>query len=124
MNYIGFGNKCFNVPTSEQSIDIVIASKSEAISFEDFIKKAVKYLCVEIYKERPENVFSEIINRSAVDKGMELITVFLSGMDQSVELRFEEIINMVYVTEPRWNNYDIAFETANSYVFFTWGTTA
>lgn len=123
MNYIGFGNKCFNIPTSEQSIDIVIGSKSEADSLEDFIGKAVNYLCFEIYIERPEDVFSEIINRSATDKGKELITDFLNGMDQRVELHLEKIINIVYITEPRWNNYNLAFETANSYVLFTWFTT-
>ncbi|MDE7230029.1 MAG: hypothetical protein K2N56_06065 [Oscillospiraceae bacterium] len=123
MNYIEFGNKCFNVPASEQSIDIVIGSKTEANSLEDFIEKAVNYLCTEIYMERSEIVFPKIINRSA-DKGSELIAEFLSGMDQSVELHLEEITSIVYVTEPRWNNYDLAFETNNSYVFFTWSTTA
>lgn len=124
MNYIEFGNKCFNVPASEQSIDIVIGSKSEASGLEEFIGKAVNYLCAEIYMENPQSVFPEIINRSAADKGKELIAEFLSGMDQSVELHLEEIISIVYVTEPRWNNYDLAFETKNSYVFFTWSTTA
>lgn len=124
MNYIGFGNKCFNVPASEQSIDIVIGSKTEADSLEDFIGKAVNYLCTGIYMEYPQSVFPEIINRSAADKGKELISEFLSGMDQSVELRLEEITSIIYVTEPRWNNYDLAFETKNSYVFFTWATTA
>lgn len=124
MNYIEFGNKCFNVPASEQSIDIVIGSKTEADSLEDFIEKAINYLCAEIYMENPQSVFPEIINRSAADKGKELISEFLSGMDQCVELHLEEITSIVYVTEPRWNNYDLAFETKNSYVFFTWLTTA
>lgn len=123
MNYIGFGNKCFNA-AAEQSIDIVIGSKTEADSLEDFIGKAVDCLCTEIYMERSEIVFPEIINRSAADKGRELIAEFLSGMDQSTELHLEEITSIVYVTEPRWNNYDLAFETENSYVFFTWCTTA
>lgn len=124
MNYIGFGSNCFNVPASEQTIDIVTGSKSETDSLEEFIAKAVNYLCAEIYTESPESVFPKIVNRSAADKGKELISEFLNGMDQRVELRLEEITRIVYVTEPRWNNYDLAFETKNGYVFFTWSTTA
>lgn len=124
MNYFGFGNKCFNVPSSEQFVDIVTGSKSEADSLEDFIEKAVDYLCANIYVDRREIVFPNIVNLPAADKGKELILEFLDEMNQSVELLFEEITSIVYVTEPRWNNYDLAFETENSYVFFSWGTTA
>lgn len=124
MNYIEFGSKCFIVPSSEQSIDIVIGSKSEASGLEEFIEKTVNYLCAEFYMEQRESVFPEIINRSAADKGKELIAEFLNEMNQSVELHFEEITSIVYVTEPLWNNYNLAFETKNSYVFFSWCTTA
>lgn len=124
MNYFGFGNLCFNVPTSEQYIDIVTGSRSEADSLEDFIGKAVSYICAEVYMESPESVFSKIINCSAADKGKELISEFLNEMNQSVELKLEEITSIVYVTEPRWNNYDLAFETKNSYVLFSWSTSA
>lgn len=125
MNYFGFGNLCFNVPSSEQMIDIVIGSKSEANSLEDFIDKAAEYLCCEIFPgESPETLFPQIINKPAGEKGERLIQEFQAEMNKSVELKFEEITSIVYVTEPRWNNYDLAFETKNSYVLFSWSTSA
>lgn len=124
MNCIRFGNGCFNIPSSEQSVDLVIGAKSEADSLEDFVERAVKYLCDEVYFESLESAFSEIINKPAGENGEALIRELMDGMNTKTEFKFERILNIIYITEPKWNSYEFAFETENGYVLFLWGTTA
>lgn len=127
MNYIGFGNRCFNIPASEKVIDLVIASKSEAADIADFVNKAAEYLCTEIESyngETPESVFSDIILAPTGDDEKTLINNLLSDMNKQVELRFEKALNIVHVTKTCWNKIEFAAETEHNYILFLWSTTA
>lgn len=127
MNYIGFGNRCFNSPASEQEIDLVIASKSEVVDIADFIKKAAEYLCAEIESyngETPESVFSELTLTPTGEDEKTLVDNLLSDMNKCVELHLEEAINIIRVTKSHWNKIEFAAETEHCYILFLWATTA
>lgn len=126
MNYIGFGSRCFNVPASEQVIDLVIASKSEAVDIADFVNKAAEYLCAEIENyngETPESFFSELTLTPTGADEKTLADNLMADMNKSVELRLEKPLNIVRVTKPDWNKIEFAAETEHNYILFLWATT-
>lgn len=127
MNYIGFGSRCFNVPASEKTIDLVFASKSEAVDIGDFVKKAAEYLCAEIESysgEIPENVFPDMtVTPVGIDE-KNLIDNLISDMNKSVEIRMEKPLNIVRIAKAHWNWLQFAGETEHNYILFLWSTTA
>lgn len=122
---ISFGSLCFNVSASKQSILIVVASKSEFPSLDDFLAGALNFLesdsefCDnwnEIYKDRNYLPASD-------DDIMQMRST-LSEMNQRVSILFEPIIKAFYVVPPKWNDISLVLETKNEYVLYLWGTSA
>lgn len=122
---ISFGALCFNVSASEQSILIVVASKSEFPSLDDFLAGALNFLesdsefCDnwnEIYKDR--NCLP------ASDDDITQMRSTISEMNQRVSILFEPIIKAVNVLPPKWNDISLGLETKNEYVLYLWGTSA
>ena len=127
MNYIGFGNRCFNIPASEKIIDLVFASKSEAADIADFVIKAAEYLCAEIESyagETPEMVFPDTTVTPVGGDEKMLIDNLISDMNQSVAIRMEKPLNIVRIAKAHWNRLQFAGETEHNYILFLWSTTA
>lgn len=122
---IHFGNLCFNKPSGEQSIIMVLASKKDYSSMDDFVTHALIYLqshedfCdnwTEMYKNR---IYSPIDNQ---DK--KWMKSRLDEMNQRISIAYEAIVRAVYVIPPEWNDITVGLETELEYIFYQWGTSA
>lgn len=119
MNLFSFGCYCFNMPGSEQAVDLALSSKTEYNTFPDFIDAALHVF----YKGHIENLRKDIINETASENDKKMLIKLLDGMNEKVEIQLEEIVNMVKVFELQWNEIVYAFETKYNYYFFAWYTT-
>lgn len=131
MNYFEFGNLCFNVSCSEQSIILMVSAKSEHKDLQEFIDCAVeRYYEKNYYYEESYNwitlpeLKTQIINIPASEKDKQYIFEMLEGMNKKIQIEFEEIENMVAVFKNKWNDYTYAFETKYCRYYFNWITTA
>jgi hypothetical protein len=122
---IHFGNFCFNNPSGEQSIIIVLASKKDYSSMDNFVTHALNYLesnpefCDawnEMYKNR---VYSPIDEQEK-----KWMKSRLDEMNQRISIAYEPIINAVYIIFPEGNDITIGIETESEYIFYQWGTSA
>lgn len=122
---IHFGQLCFNRPSSEQSIIIVLASKKDYLSMDDFVTQALNYLesnsefydkWNELYKNR---IYSPIDEQEK-----KLMKSRLDEMNQRISIAYEPIISAVYIIPPEWNDITIGIETDSEYIFYQWGTSA
>ena len=122
---IHFGHLCFNKPSGEQSILIVLAPKKDYSSTDDFVSKALVYLeshpdfCdnwSEMYKNR---IYSPID-----DNEKNWMKSRFEEMNQRISIAYDSIIGAVYVIPPEWNDITIAIETESEYIFYQWGTSA
>lgn len=120
---IDFGNLCFNVEVSRQSILIVVAPKNEFLSLDDFITASLKFLesdedlCdnwTEMYKNRT--------NLPASDEDMAWMRSRLDEMNRRVTILYEPVIKAVNVVPPKWNDITLGLETKNEYILYMWGT--
>lgn len=118
-----FGNSCFLVPTSEQSIIMVVESKAEFSSMDEFITAALTFLesdsefCdnwTEQYKTR--------INLPASAEDVAYVIEKIKGVNQDVEMLFQSIKAAVNITLPRWNQITLCLETEHDYIFYSWVT--
>lgn len=127
MNCFEFENLCFNVPNSEQYISLLLASKSEHSTFQEFIKAAIKkdfeeYIAIETISLSV--LYEQIINIPASDKDRQYMFEIIEAMNKKIEIEFEEIENMVAVFKNEWNDYTFAFETKYCRYYFHWITLA
>jgi len=110
---IHFGHFCFNKPEGEQSIIIVLASKKEYSSMDDFVTKAL------IYLESKERIYSPVD-----DEEKKWMRSRLDDMDRLVNIAYEKIISAVHIIAPEWNDITLGIETESEYIFYQWGTSA
>lgn len=125
MNYFEFENLCFNIPDSKQYISLLIASKSEHCTFQEFIKAAIKkdfeeYITIETISL--SELYEQIINVPASDKDKQYMFKMIEAMNEKIEIEFEEIENMVVVFKNEENDYTFAFETKYCRYYFHWIT--
>ena len=122
---IDFGHFCFNNPSSEQNILIVLAPKSEYSSLDEFVTQALIYLesdgefydkWTEMYQNRtysPVNDEEKIWLKSRLDE-----------MNQRINILYESIVNVVHIIPPKWNDMTLGIETESEYIFYLWSTSA
>lgn len=122
---IHFGNFCFNIPSSEQSIIIVIAPKREYLSLDEFISKALKFLesdgeffdnWTEMYKNRSYSPVTE--------EEMIWMKSRIEEMNKRIAILHQPIIKAVHIIPPEWNDITFGLETKTEYIFYLWGTSA
>ena len=125
MTAIHFGHLCFNRPSGEQSILIVLAPKKDYASMDDFVAHALDYLesdpefCDawnEMYKDR---IYSPID-----EEEKKWMKSRLEDMDQRISIAYEPVISAVHIIAPKWNDITIGVETESEYIFYQWGTSA
>lgn len=122
---IDFGHLCFNSSVSEQSILIVVASKCDFPTLDDFIAEALNFL--ESNKEFCDNwneMYKDRIYLPASDDDIARMKSTLSEMDQRITILYEPITKAVYVVPPKWNDISLGLETEKEYIFYLWGTSA
>ena len=122
---IHFGHLCFNRPSSEQSILIVLAPKKDYSSMDDFVTHALNYLesnpefCDawnEMYKNR---IYSPID-----EEERKWMKSRLEDMNQRISIAYEPVISAVHIIAPEWNDITLGIETKSEYIFYQWGTSA
>ena len=122
---IEFGPYCFNSPSNEESMILIIAPKSRYSSMDEFVVKAVDFLsqdgdfcdnCGERYKQCS---YSEL-----TEEERNWMKSRLDAMNQRVHIAYESIIRAVHIVPPKWNDITIGAETEVEYIFCSWGTSA
>lgn len=122
---INFGMLCFNNSSGEQSILMVLASKKDYSSMDDFVTNALIYLeshddfsdnWTEIYKDR---VYSPVD-----EENKKWMKSRLDEMNQRISIAYESVLNAVFIIPPKWNDITIGIETESEYIFYQWWTTA
>lgn len=122
---IDFGHCCFNNPSSEQNILIVLAPKSEYSSLDEFVTQALVYLesdvefyekCTEMYRNR---TYSPV-----TDEEKRWMKTRFDEMNQRINILYESIVNVVHIIPPKWNDMTLGIETESEYIFYLWGTSA
>lgn len=122
---IDFGNLCFNVGVSEQSILIVVAPKNEFLSLDDFITAALKFLeSDEDFCDNWTKMYKNRTNSPASADDMAWMRSRLDEMNQRVTILYEPVIKAVNVVPPKWNDITLGLETKNEYILYMWGTSA
>lgn len=118
-----FGNDCFTVPTSEQSIIMVVASQAEFSCLDEFITAALTFL--ESDSEFCDNWTEQYKNRVHLPASTEDVAFVIERIKdmQSVEILFQSIKKAVNIKPPTWNQVTLCLETEHDYIFYSWATT-
>lgn len=122
---IDFGHLCFNHPSGEQNILIVLASKKDYSSMDDFVTHALNYLesnpeFYDAWNEMYQNrIYSPIDEREK-----NWMRSRLDEMNQRINIAYEPVISAVHIIAPEWNDITIGVETESEYIFYNWGTSA
>lgn len=120
-----FGNLCFNNSHSEQTILMVVASKYEFSSLDDFLTAAFAFL--ESDEELCDNwtqMYKERTNLPASADDIMRMKSRLDAMNERVYILYEPIVKAVNVIPPKWNDETLGLETKNEYILYLWGTSA
>lgn len=122
---IDFGHFCFNNPSSEQNILIVLAPKSEYSSLDEFVTQALIYLESdgEFYDKWTE-MYRERTYSAVTDEEKRWMKTRFDEMNQQINILYESIINVVHIIPPKWNDMTLGIETEAEYIFYLWGTSA
>lgn len=122
---INFGEFCFNQPSSEQNIVIVIAPKSEYSILDEFVTSALKFLESDNeFDEEWRNIYNNRTYSPASDKEIKMIRSQLARMNKKVEILYEPIMKAVHIIQPKWNDITLGIETKTEYIFYLWRTWA
>lgn len=122
---IHFGHLCFNHPSGEQSITLVLAPKKNYASMDDFVAHALDYL--ESHPDFCDNWNGKYQNRIYTPIDEQEKKWMLSRFDEMnhrISVAYEEILRADYIIPPEWNDITIGIETASEYIFYEWGTSA
>lgn len=122
---IHFGHLCFNHPSGEQAVLIVLASKKDHASMDDFVTHALDYLeshpdFCDAWNEMYKNRIYEPID----EQEKKWMKSRLDEMDHRISIAYEPVISAVYIIPPEWNSISIGVETDSDYVFYLWETSA
>lgn len=121
---LSFGALCFR-PYGEQSITMVFAQKSECVSKDDFITKALDYMNTDAeFCDNYNDMFKNRIYEPASEADIQFIINKLSSMNHCVNMILEPFENVLYVKKPEWNDLSFLIETIDKYIFYWWGTSA
>ncbi|SFC60325.1 hypothetical protein SAMN02910406_02019 [Ruminococcus albus] len=122
---IHFGHLCFNKPSGEQSILMVLASKNDHSSMDDFVSKALIYLEThEDFCDNWSDMYKNRIYTPIDDEEKKWMRSRLAEMSQRISIAYDPIINAVYIIPPEWNDITIGVETESEYIFYQWTTSA
>ena len=122
---IDFGNLCFNVDTSEQTILIVVAPKNEFVSLDDFITEALKFLeSDEEFYDHWTEMYKNRVNLPASADDIAWMKSRLDAMNEKVNILYDPVIKAVNVIPPKWNDQTLGLETKSEYILYLWGTSA
>ena len=122
---IHFGHLCFDHPSGEQSILIVLAPKKDYSSMDDFVVYALNYL-----ESNPEfcdawnEMYKNHIYSPIDEQEKKWMKSRLEEMNQSISIAYEPVISAVYIIAPIWNDITMGIETKSEYIFYQWGTSA
>lgn len=122
---IDFGQCCFNNPSSEQNILIVLAPKSEYSSLDEFVTQALEHLesDAEFYDKWTE-MYRNRTYSPVTDEEKRWMKTRFDEMNQRINILYESIINIVHIIPPKWNDMTFGIETKSEYIFYLWGTSA
>lgn len=122
---IHFGHFCFNSPSSEQSIIIVLAPKNNYSSMDDFVAHALNYL-----EDDPEfcdawnEMYKNRIYSPVDEEEKKWMKSRFEEMNQRISIAYEPVISVVNIIPSEWNDITIGIETESEYIFYQWSTSA
>ncbi|NBH18739.1 hypothetical protein D3Z55_15080 [Clostridiaceae bacterium] len=120
---IEFGNLCFNVTSSEQSILMVISPKNIFSSLDEFITEAFVFLESDSrFCSNWTEMYKNPTNTPASDDDITWMKSRLEEMNQRVSILYEPVIKAINVLPPKWNDVTLALETKGEYILYLWGT--
>lgn len=130
MFYISLGSGCFRHPNSEETMDLIVASKIEYTNLFEFgkdcIRKVWEWDCQEGYSDGSlEERYKLSSNRVAsASEIADMILHFhnIKWVD-FVDFHEDQIINVMMLFEPKWNWQTFAVETEDNYIYVEWVTT-
>lgn len=131
MFYISLGSGCFRHPNSEETMELIIASKLEYTDLFEFgkdcIRKVWEWDCQEGYSDGSLEERNNLsLNRTAsaseiADMISHLQNIYWVDL---VDFHEDQIINVIVLFEPKWNWETFAVETEDNYIYVEWATTA
>ena len=107
-----FGHLCFNKPSGEQSIVMVLAPKKDYPSIDNFVTKALNYL--ESHKDFCDNwseMYKNRVYSPINEEEKKWMKSRLEEMNQRISIAYDSIISAVYIIPPEWNDITIGLET-------------
>ncbi len=130
MFYFQFGSGCFDSPCSEDTADMIVASKTEYGDLYAFGEACVK----RVWEWERQNYFTlqslnerlrQSVSRPASPDEIKALRDHLQKIKwvDFVDFNQDNIKSAIVLFEPGWNVQIYAYETAHGYVYFEWGTT-
>lgn len=122
---VHFGQLCFNRPSGEQSILLVLDAKSCHASMDEFVTDALHYLenhpdFCDHWSEMYQNRIYEPID----DNEKQWMRSRFDEMNQRISIAHDPILRAEYIIAPEWNDITVCAETETEYIFYQWGTSA
>ena len=120
-----FGALCFNRST-EETILMVMAPKSDHASLDDFLDRA--FACLESDPEFCDN-WQEQYRERAMSPANEDCVLYIrsrliEGMSHRINMILPPFQRAVHILPPVWNEKNLGVETASEYLFIMWATSA
>ena len=129
MFHFRFGSGCFHNRNSEESADMIVASKTEYKNLPAFGMACIKKIWEWEYEN---NLTSESLseriksskNRAACPYEIQELKSLLQNIKWVDFIDFDEnsLEQVILLFEPSWNEKVFAYEIENGYVYFEWGT--
>lgn len=125
MLFFSLGNLAFNIQNSEQTIDMVVDSKSKYNSVDDFMFAGIKYLDETVY---PGDGIAIEYDGSSLKTGKydEIVNRLIERFNERVDVKFENIQNIFRIKREVYNPLvdEFIIEADDEYIMFLWATTA
>lgn len=125
MLFFSFGNLAFNVQNSEQTIDMIVDSKSKYNTVDEYVSAGIKYLDESVYPGDGIAIEYDAISLKT-GKYDEIVNRWIDGLNERVEVKIENIQN-IYRIKRKVNNPlvdEFIIETDDEFIMFLWATTA
>ena len=125
MLFLSFGNLAFNIQSSEQTIDMIVDSKSKYSTVDNFMSAGIKYLDESVYPGDGIAIeYDSIILKTG--KYDEIVSSWIDGLNEQVEVKIENIQNIFRIKRKVYNPLvdEFIIETDDEFIMFLWATTA
>ncbi|MGN0246319.1 MAG: hypothetical protein ACI4DK_10185 [Lachnospiraceae bacterium] len=125
MLFFSFGNLAFNVQNSEQTIDMIVDSKSKYNTVDEYVSAGIKYLDESVYPGDGIAIEYDGISLKT-GKYDEIVNRWIDALNERVEVKIENIQN-IYRIKRKVNNPlvdEFIIETDDKFIMFLWATTA